>query len=518
MNENIRQIQLKLPVSYGENELKDAIRKKIGNYHYVLRKKSLDARDKRDIRYLYTVEYSKNPITDEEEKIDRLAENKQPSLPVVVVGSGPAGLFCALRLLERGIKPIVVERGAPVDEREQKIQRFTTQKILDTDTNIQFGEGGAGTFSDGKLNTGTHSPQLKKVLKTFCKFGAPKEILWLNKPHIGSDNLKKIVKNMREYIQKQGGQVCFHTRLDGINPQGNAVEITLCDLKTQTTKTLAVSALVLAIGHSARDTFQMLYEKGVTMTAKDFAVGVRIEHLQKQISFSQYGEKYPLLPPADYKLVSHASDRAAFTFCMCPGGYVMPAASEIGGVVTNGMSNYSRNGENANSALIVQVRKTDFASEHPLAGIAFQREIEKATYIAGGKDYKAPVQLVKDFLKDKESSGFGSVQPTYSAGTAFADLRAVLPAFLIDPLKNAITDMDRKLHGFACPDAILTGAETRTSSPVRMERDGITLQSISHAKIYPCGEGAGYAGGISSSAADGIRVADAIYEMQNAEC
>lgn len=517
MNKSTRQIELKIPIPHGENELKDAIRKKIGNgYHYAVRKKSLDARDKKDIRYLYTVEYSKNPITDQEEPIERLAENKQPSLPVVVVGSGPAGLFCALRLLERGIKPIVVERGAPVDEREQKIQLFMGQRILDTNTNIQFGEGGAGTFSDGKLNTGTHSGQLKKVLKTFCEFGAPKEILWLNKPHIGSDNLKKVVKNMREYIQKQGGQVCFHTRLDGINTQGKALEISLFDLKTQQQKTLAVSALVLAIGHSARDTFQMLQKQGVAMTAKDFAVGVRIEHLQKQISFSQYGEKYPLLPPADYKLVSHASDRAAFTFCMCPGGYVMPAASEIGGVVANGMSNYSRNGENANSALIVQVRKTDFASEDALAGVQFQREIERAAYIAGGKDYKAPIQLVKDFLSDKESSGFGSVQPTYGAGTAFADLRAVLPSFLIDPLKKAITDMDRKLHGFACPDAILTGAETRTSSPVRIERDGKSLQSVSHAKLYPCGEGAGYAGGISSSAADGIRVADAIfYQMNN---
>ena len=516
MNENTRQLQLKMPIPHGENELQDAIRKKIGKgYHYAIRKKSLDARDKKDMRYLYTVEYSKKPITYEEERLERLAEYKRPTLPVVVVGSGPAGLFCALRLLERGIQPIVVERGAPVDEREQKIQLFMGRKILDTDTNIQFGEGGAGTFSDGKLNTGTHSAQLKKVLETFCKFGAPKEILWLNKPHIGSDNLKKIVKNMREYIEKQGGQVCFHTRLDGIKTQGNAVEITLCDLKSKTHKTLAVSSLVLAIGHSARDTFQMLHETGVTMTAKDFAVGVRIEHLQKEISFSQYGEKYPLLPPADYKLVSHASERAVFTFCMCPGGYVMPAASEIGGVVTNGMSNYSRNGENANSALIVQVRKTDFASEHPLAGIEFQRKIERAAYIAGGKDYKAPTQLVKDFLKDKESSTFGSVQPTYSAGTAFADLRAVLPAFLIEPLKKAIIDMDKKLHGFACPDAILTGAETRTSSPVRMERDGKSMQSVSHANIYPCGEGAGYAGGISSSAVDGIRVADAIFEQMN---
>ncbi len=510
-------IELKIPVPHGENELKESIRKKIGNgYHYALRKKSLDARDKKDIRYLYTVEYSKHPIDSGEEKPERLSEHKQPSLPVVVVGSGPAGLFCALRLLERGIKPIVVERGAPVDERERKIQRFTEQKILDINTNIQFGEGGAGTFSDGKLNTGTHGANLKKVLKTFCDFGAPQEILWLNKPHIGSDNLKKVVKNMREYIEKEGGQVCFHTQFDGIKTEkSTALEITLSDLKTQTQKTLAVSALVLAIGHSARDTFQMLYEKGVTMTAKDFAVGVRIEHLQKEISFSQYGDKYPLLPPADYKLVSHASDRAAFTFCMCPGGYVMPAASEIGGVVTNGMSNYKRDGENANAALIVQVRKTDFSNDHPLAGIAFQREIERAAYQAGGKDYKAPVQLVKDFLKDKESTAFGRVQPTYGGGTSFSDLRAVLPAFLIHPLKTALTDMDRKLRGFACPDAILTGAETRTSSPVRIERDAISLQSVSHAKIYPCGEGAGYAGGISSSAADGIRVADAIFaQMQ----
>ena len=513
-------IQFNLPATHSQAEFIQTVQKKLKNasYYTQISKKSLDARDKGNIRYNYTVRYSKKPFTNHEE-IARLPSEKIPKLPVVVVGAGPAGLFCALRLIERGITPIVIERGAPVDEREKAIKTFTEQKILNENSNVQFGEGGAGTFSDGKLNTQTHSPLHSKVLSTFHEFGAPEEILYLNKPHIGSDNLKNVVKNMREHILKSGGAVHFHTRLDGVKTQkGNVTEITLCDVKTGDKKTLAISALVLAIGHSARDTFSWLYDTGVKMTAKEFAVGVRIEHLQKDISFAQYGKSYPLLPPADYKLVSHAHERATFTFCMCPGGYVMPSSSEKGGVVTNGMSNYKRDGENANSALIVQVRKTDFASEHPLAGVEFQRQIERNAFNAGGLDYKAPAQRVEDFLNDKQSVGFGEIIPTYGAGVIPSDMRAVLPNFLIQPLKGAILDMDRRLRGFAHPDAVLTGAETRTSSPVRIERDPNTLQSLTHANVYPCGEGAGYAGGISSSAVDGIRVAEAIYQnlMQNA--
>ena len=504
---------IKLPIESDEKQLIPIAEKRLGGKcaHLVIKKKSLDARDKSRIRFIYTIECSTQKPPQTKTETERLPAYKQPENPVVVAGSGPAGLFCALRLLDRGITPIVIERGAPVEERERALQTFFTQKILDTQTNVQFGEGGAGTFSDGKLNTQTHSPLNKEVLETFVRYGAPKEILWLNKPHIGSDNLKKVVKNMREDIIKRGGQVCFHSLLQDISIQnGKLDKIEIYDVQTHATKRITPSALVLAVGHSARDTFEMLCRRGVPMTAKDFAVGVRIEHLQSAIGYAQYGESYKRLPAADYKLVSHASERAAFTFCMCPGGYVMPAASERESVVTNGMSNYARDGKNANSALIVQVRKLDFADDSPLSGIRFQREIERAAYVAGGSNYAAPVQLVGDFLQGKESSRFGEVLPTYAAGTAFADMRVVLPAFITDVLKTALTDMDKRLHGFANPYAILTAAETRTSSPVRIERNE-TLQSPSVEGLFPCGEGAGYAGGITSSAADGWKVAEAIY-------
>lgn len=505
---------IKLPLTADESELKRLAQKKLGKplKYFAIKKKSLDARKKEAVRFVYTIECSAEEKRDETPVLERLPAYKRPEKAVLVVGSGPAGLFCALRLLERGVTPVVVERGAPVEERERKIHAFFTEKTLDENTNVQFGEGGAGTFSDGKLNTQTHSPLNREVLQTFVKFGAPEEILWLQKPHVGSDNLQKIVKNMREHILQRGGQVRFHTRLDDLKIQNGVLQAaTLCNTKTGETQTLDIAALVLAVGHSARDTFTMLSKNGVAMRAKDFAVGVRIEHLQEKIGFAQYGKAHALLLAADYKLVSHASERAVFTFCMCPGGYVMPAASEAGGVVTNGMSNFARDGANANAALIAQVRKEDFSGTSPLAGVELQRQIERAAYLAGGKTYAAPVQLVGDFLKDRESARFGEVSPTYAAGTAFADIRAVLPSYITEALKNALTDMDRRLHGFVHPEAVLTAAETRTSSPVRIERDD-SLQSISAQGLYPCGEGAGYAGGITSSAADGIRVAEAIYQ------
>ena len=505
---------IKLPIGKDEKELVAIAARKLGKppAYFAIKKKSLDARDKNNIRFVYTIEFSDKQVATERPPLERLSKNKLPERPVLVAGSGPAGLFAALRLLERGITPIVVERGAPVEERERTTQIFFTERRLDKDSNVQFGEGGAGTFSDGKLNTQTHSPLNREVLETFVRFGAPKEILWLNKPHIGSDNLKNVVKNMREYIRSQGGEVRFHTRLEDVKMQeGHLTEVTLYNRKSGSEDTLAVSALVLAVGHSARDTFERLLSRGVHMTAKDFAVGVRIEHLQSQIGFAQYGKAYAQLPAADYKLVYHGDGRSAFTFCMCPGGYVMPAASEAGGVVTNGMSNYARDGKNANSALIAQVTRADFEGEYPLAGVEFQRKIERAAYRAGGETYAAPVQLVGDFLKDKESAAFGEVLPTYAAGTKFSDLRATLPPPIIATLKGALVEMDKRLHGFARADSVLTGVESRTSSPVRIERDERTLQSLSVKGLYPCGEGAGYAGGITSSAADGLRVADAIY-------
>ncbi len=504
---------IKLPLDKDEGELVKIAEKKLKRKpaYFSIKKKSLDARNKQDVRFVYTIEFSDQKHEEQPEILERLDKSKLPEKKVLVVGSGPAGLFCALRLLKRGIAPVLIERGAPVEERERTINSFFDTRKLNTETNIQFGEGGAGTFSDGKLNTQTHSPLNKEVLKTFAEFGAPKEILWLNKPHIGSDNLKKVVKNMREYILAQGGQVRFHTRLDDICiKNGRAVSATLTDTKNGERETLDISALVLAVGHSARDTFEKLLARGVVMRQKDFAVGVRIEHLQDKIGFAQYGEAFKRLPAADYKLVSHASERSAFTFCMCPGGQVMPATSEENAVVTNGMSNYARNERNANSALIAQVSRADFKSDHPLAGIEFQREIERAAYLAGGRNYNAPVQLVGDFLKDRISDKFGEVTPSYAVGTSFADMRAVLPAGVVSALKGAIVDMDRRLLGFASPEAVLTGAETRTSSPIRIERDE-TMQSVSVKGLFPCGEGAGYAGGITSSATDGIRVADALF-------
>ncbi len=504
---------IKLPLGKDEKALRDLAQKKLGKplAYFAIKKKSLDARDKNNIRFVYTIEFSDEKMQEETPVLERLPQTKQPQKRVLVVGSGPAGLFCALRLLDRGITPLLVERGGSVEERERATQSFFTQSRLDRDTNIQFGEGGAGTFSDGKLNTQTHNPLQKEVLKTFVRFGAPEEILYLQKPHIGSDKLKTVVKNMRQNILERGGEVRFHTRLEDIFVKdGKITGALLLDTQTGKAETLDVSALVLAVGHSARDTFERLLARGVTLHAKDFAVGVRIEHLQSEIGKTQYGKAYTLLPAADYKLVSHVGTRAAFTFCMCPGGYVMPATSEEGCVVTNGMSNYARDGENANSALIVQVTRADFASEHPLAGIEYQRTIERAAYREGGGAYRAPVQRVGDFLRDKTSAFFGSVQPTYAAGTSFADLRAVLPTPVAQTLKSAITDMDRRLKGFATPDALLTAAETRTSSPVRMER-GEDMQSVSVRGVFPCGEGAGYAGGITSSAVDGIRVADGVF-------
>lgn len=504
---------IKLPIEKGEEALYSLAEKKLGKKpaYFCIKKKSLDARDKENIRYVYTIEFSAQKQEIKEETIERLPKGKAPKDKVLVVGCGPAGLFCALRLLERGILPTLIERGAPVEEREKDINGFITTKKLNVESNVQFGEGGAGTFSDGKLNTQTHDKSNKKVLETFVRFGAPKEILWQSKPHIGSDNLKKVVKNMREYILSQGGEIRFYTRLDDIViTNGKLCKAEIYDYKNGQREVLDVSALILAIGHSARDTFEKLLARGVKMQAKDFAVGVRIEHLQKDIGFSQYGKAYEKLPPAEYKLVAHDTERSAFTFCMCPGGVVMPATSEEYAVVTNGMSDYARDKQNANSALIAQVRKSDFGDD-VLSGVEFQRRIERLAFTAGGGDYRAPVQLVGDFLKDKESARFGEVLPSYAVGTNFADMRSVLPDFVCQTLKTALLFMDKKLRGFAKSDAVITGAETRTSSPIRIERNSETLQSVNAENLYPCGEGAGYAGGITSSAVDGLRVADAVF-------
>ena len=468
--------------------------------YFKILKKSLDARDKSDIRWVYSVECGTEPPA----SVPRVFRQVKGKPRVVIAGAGPAGLFCALRLIDHGVAPVILERGKRVEERAEDIRKFTQTGVLDPDSNVQFGEGGAGAFSDGKLNTQTNDVRNRDVLDTFVRFGAPEEVGYLGKPHVGSDNLKKVVANIRAYIQEHGGEFRFSEQLTDVRIRdGRLAEI------VTTRGSEPCDELVLAVGHSARDTFEMLLSRGFVIEQKEFAVGVRMEHLQEKIGRAQYGAGYAALPPADYKLVSHASDRGVFTFCMCPGGVGIPAASEEGGVVTNGMSDYARDAVNANSALLAQVRLADFDRGHVLDGVAFQRALERAAFRAGGETYAAPVQRVEDFLCGRTSAAFGEVLPSYAAGAAMGELGAILPACVASSLRAALTDMDRRLRGFAHPDALLTGVETRFSSPVRILR-GPTLESVSAAGVYPCGEGCGYSGGITSSAADGIRVAEAI--------
>ncbi len=507
MTDRIDNIKLKI----GENESKlvQIARKKLGMEpkFFKILKKSLDARDKGNIVWIYSIAFS-----DECGQPEQPLEKLKTSPSVAVIGSGPAGLFCSLRLIEHGIKPVIIERGERVEDRKITNEKFFKTRLLNLNSNIQFGEGGAGTFSDGKLNTQTHSGFNLDVLKLFHKFGAPEEILYLNKPHIGSDILFNVLKNIRLFVEANGGKYMFDTRfIDFTQKDGALNSLIVENTVTKQRSELGLNYAVAALGHSARDTFSMLYDKGIEMEAREFAVGVRIEHLAEDINFSQYGKNYINLPVADYKLVSRAHERCVFTFCMCPGGAVMPAASEEGGVVTNGMSCYARNGQNSNSALMVQMKREDFGAGDLFAGMRFQREIERRAYEAGGRNYSAPVQLYKDFASDRVSSRFGDVAPTYAAGTVFAPLNEILPEITTEALKKAIPDMNRRLKGFACPDAVLTGVETRFSSPVKIIR-GESGESVSLKGFYPCGEGSGYSGGITSSAADGLRVAEKIFE------
>ncbi|MBQ8882569.1 MAG: NAD(P)/FAD-dependent oxidoreductase [Clostridia bacterium] len=504
---------IKLKINESETLLYERVCQRLGYKpaYFRIAKKSLDARKKNDLCFVYSVEVA--DTSPQEEIVEKIDSAKIPSEPIVVVGSGPCGLFCALRLIERGFAPVVIERGKSVDERVKSCDNFFINKVLDTESNIQFGEGGAGTFSDGKLNTQTHSPLIKKVLGEFVRFGAPEEIAYLNKAHIGSDKLKTIVKNMRLFIEKNGGRVLFNTKLTDFTTKNGKIDaITVTDKSGN--KSIKVSALVLAIGHSARDTYKMLYNKGVAMRSKDFAVGVRIEHLQSQVGRAQYGELYTQLPPADYKGVYANPDRSAFTFCMCPGGVVVSAQSEENTVVTNGMSNYARDLTNANSALVLQVKRADFERESLLDGINFLRQIERQAFIAGGEDYRAPAVTVQDFLAGQQSKNFGGVLPTYALGVKFASPEKYLPDFITATLKKAIPDIAKRLKFFASPDALITGPETRTSSPIKIEREQ-NGNSVSFPNLYPAGEGAGYSGGITSSAVDGIKTADYIYTAIN---
>ena len=483
-------------------------------------KRSLDARKKNDIHYVcsaaLTLRHGEertllNGCRDAEAytppvyEIPRVRISERP----VVAGFGPAGMFAALVLARAGARPLVIERGQEAPKRAEAVEAFRAGGALDPESNVQFGEGGAGTFSDGKLNTGTHDRRMFWVLREFAAHGAPESVTWDAKPHIGTDILIDVVQRIRREIIALGGEVRFETRLDGLEIEGGALRGVIVTHRGRA-ETIPCRHLILAIGHSARDSFAWLHDMGVPMERKPFSMGVRIEHKQTMIDEAQYGRPRGNLPPADYSLHIRLPDgTSAYTFCMCPGGQVFAAASEVGGVVTNGMSYSGRGGENANAALLVTLHTEDFPGEGVLAGMEWQREIERAAYACTGS-YRAPAQLVGDFLKNRPSTGARSVTPSYAPGVVWGDLHEVLPARITDVLQNAIPALGRKLRGFDDPDAVLTGPETRSSSPVRILRDE-TMQSAVRG-LYPCGEGAGYAGGITSAAVDGLRCAEGVLQ------
>ena len=488
-------------------------------------KKSNDARNKNDIFYNYAVmlevkkdidkkHLSKNVsiITDEEVSTNEIKVLRKSSRSPIIIGAGPAGLFCALTLIDNGIKPIIVEQGKEVNKREQDVNLFFKEGVLNTSSNVPFGEGGAGTFSDGKLTTNLHTPLCKKVIDEFIKFGAPDQIAYINKPHIGTDNLVKIVANMRNYIIQNGGKFLFNTKAVDFTTKENKINSLICIQDGQTLE-LDTDTVILAIGHSSRDMFKTLYKKNVNIEQKNFSVGVRIEHKQEMINKAQYGTNTKLkLPPAEYKLAYHGENHSCYTFCMCPGGKVVASSSEENTIVTNGMSKFARDEENANSAILVNVTPNDLNSSDPLAGMYFQKELEEKAFILGGKNYYAPIQRVEDFLNNKKSTFIGEVKPSYKPGVTLSNLQEILPDFVIKTLKEGIIYFDSKLKGFGLPDSILTGVETRSSSPITIKRNEELMSNIEG--LYPCGEGAGYAGGIVSAAVDGIKVGRAILQKE----
>ncbi len=486
---------------------------------FAVEKRSVDARKRNDVRLVYSVSvrppagtslplpkrcrYSVTPLYERE--VELSVGSEPMAAPPLVVGMGPAGLFSALLLAENGYCPTIMDRGDGIVERCAAYERFVKEGYLDPESNIQFGAGGAGTFSDGKLLTRVNDPYVSYVLRRFCDFGAPEEILTAAKPHIGTDRLLSVVERMLARIEELGGRVLYRCRLDGIRETAEGV------VAQTTAGEISCSVLILAPGHSARDTYAMLMKNGYAVEAKPFSVGVRIEHLQSEIDRALYGDfaGHPRIGRGEYHLSDTSSGRGVYTFCMCPGGQVVAAASEEGGVVVNGMSRYARDGKNANSAVCVSVRPEDYGTT-PFEAIAFQRRLEQTAFFAGGSDYCAPIQTVGDFLHGKKGTEPTKVVPTYREGQVkCADMNEILPSFVCEELRHGLQSFERKLHGFADPSAILSGVETRTSAPVRLLR-GESMTALGHDRIYPCGEGAGYAGGITSAAIDGIRAAGRI--------
>jgi len=529
----LRLTELKLPLDHPPAALRPALCARLGItdddlIDFTIFKRSHDARKKSAIVLIYQIDVE---LRDEAAILAHLAGDRHvvptPDMdykyvahaPVgleerpVIIGMGPCGLMAGLILAQMGFRPIILERGKAVRERTKDTWGLWRQHVLDPESNVQFGEGGAGTFSDGKLYSQIKDPNFlgRKVMAEFVKAGAPEEIMYVSKPHIGTFRLVKMVENMRATIRELGGEVRFGARVDRIVIDNHQV----CGVELADGEQIASRHVVLAIGHSARDTFQMLYEAGVYVEAKPFAIGFRIEHPQTLIDQARFGPNAgnELLGAADYKLVHHcANGRAAYSFCMCPGGQVVAATSEPGRVVTNGMSQYSRAERNANSALVVNVEPADFPGDYrqnPLAGIDFQRHWESQAFIAGGSSYDAPAQRVGDFLAGRPSTALGQVDPSYQPGVHMTDLSTCAPAYVIDALREAILAFDKQIRGFAMADAILTGVESRTSSPIRIKR-GDDFQSINTRGLYPGGEGAGYAGGILSAGVDGIKLAEAV--------
>lgn len=483
---------------------------------FTIYKKSIDARNKENIFYNYTIDVKytgkkdfKNIKVVQEENFKLNIDVKRESTErPVIIGAGPAGLFCALILVKNGIKPIIIEQGKKVEDRKKDVDNFLETGKLVPNSNVQFGEGGAGTFSDGKLTTGVNSEYCRIVLNEFVKFGAPNQIMYVNKPHMGTDNLINVISNMRNYIIENGGEFLFEEKVTDFEVSNGVLKSIKCkSMKDNKVREIVTDTAVFAIGHSARDTFEKMYEKGLDMEKKNFSVGVRIEHKQKMINESQYGTTTKLkLPPAEYKLAYHGeNNRSCYTFCMCPGGVVMASSSNPGEIVTNGMSLFARDGENANSAVLVNITPEDFNGDSPLEGIYFQKDLEEKAFKLGGSNFYAPIQTFGDFLENKKTVKLGNVKPTYKPGVTFANLQEILPDYVKKTLKEGILDFDKKIKGFADKDSILTGVETRSSSPVRIIRDENCMSNIKG--IYPCGEGAGYAGGIMTAAVDGIKCA-----------